>query len=184
MKRARPISWSIRLIRLDNQKMLRLQSKACGFSHTPFWYGEGDKSPVAIRNARAIILSHRRESMQRAAGKRFVGRVALRCRWQMKRSISVCRGRCATQAYQRQEAHRAPQTGLPDPSHDQRGERCDRCLWQIKGAERVAVVGEGQRRNAEDIRRAPQQEKWHETAAANTRSRTSLVGTPPSAFFM
>ena len=39
------------------------------------------------------------------------------------------------------------------------GERCERCLWQIKRAERVAAVGEGRRRTAaKDIRRAPQQE--------------------------
>ena len=42
------------------------------------------------------------------------------------------------------------------------GERCDRCLWQKKGAERVAAVGEGRRCFVtEDIRRAPQQDtKW------------------------
>ena len=31
--------------------------------------------------------------MQRVPGELFVGRIALRCLWQMKQSISVCRGR-------------------------------------------------------------------------------------------
>ncbi len=30
------------------------------------------------------------------------------------------------------------------------GERCDRCQWQMKGAERVAAVGEGRRPNGQD----------------------------------
>ena len=38
------------------------------------------------------------------------GRVAPRCLWQKKRSISVCSGLWATQLLQRQGGHRAPQT--------------------------------------------------------------------------
>ena len=42
--------------------------------------------------------------------------------------------------------------------HTDHGERPDRRQWRGKGGERVAAVGEGRRRIAEDIRRAPQQE--------------------------
>mgnify|MGYP006053043675 CR=1 FL=1 len=41
-----------------------------------------------------------------------------------------------------------------------KGERWERRLWRIQRPERVAAVGEGRRRTvAEDIRRAPQQDK-------------------------
>ena len=43
--------------------------------------------------------------------------------------------------------------------HTDHGERPDRRQWREKGGKRVAAVGEGRRRIAEDIRRAPQQEE-------------------------
>ena len=47
----------------------------------------------------------------------------------------------------------------PGPPDGQKGERCDRCLWQRKGAERVAAVGKKQACfDRRSFCRAPQQD--------------------------
>ena len=46
------------------------------------------------------------------------------------------------------------------------GKRPDRRQWRKQGGERVAAVGEGRRRSAEDIRRAPQQARFEPPAPA------------------
>ena len=77
------------------------------------------------------------------------GRVAPRCRWQIKRSISVGSGLQETSLFYQAKFLQGTVTG----------ERWERCLWQSKRPERVAGVGEGRRcAVTEDIHRAPQQE--------------------------